>query len=343
MSTWTRERCPQCGSDHITGRGFDTGDGDEWQERYCFDCKFGEERMRSQGGVSWYPPEPKKPKRDTDAEQRLLDEIYAAPDDDAPRSIYADWLIEQGDKRGTFIALQLARAASGDPIAGPEEQVLLDGNWRKWLGPAAKLVGKKKHVEFERGFWSGCHGFEAKPSDWPDSLLDPVWSTVRRLALTHWSAKDCAPLVSGPLLQSLRAFTFTGTDWLDLLVAISPQPPLEEIMLSYAAVPPFRLPPPSAFPALKRIGVACTSPGAVPWLEHMYASGYRNVLVRGFTLGDEDVRALFQAGRRLPGLTFEIQVGSPIAGTHRCEITRGGLLAIERHVLPPRHFAAAPR
>jgi uncharacterized protein (TIGR02996 family) len=40
----------------------------------------------------------------------LLAAIVAAPDDDAPRMIYADWLSEQGDPRGEFIALQLAAA-----------------------------------------------------------------------------------------------------------------------------------------------------------------------------------------------------------------------------------------
>ena len=43
-------------------------------------------------------------------ETELLAEIYAAPDDDAPRLVYADWLQERGDPRGEFIALQLERA-----------------------------------------------------------------------------------------------------------------------------------------------------------------------------------------------------------------------------------------
>ena len=46
-------------------------------------------------------------KRDDDA---LLAAIYAAPDDDTPRLVFADALTERGDPRGEFIALQLARA-----------------------------------------------------------------------------------------------------------------------------------------------------------------------------------------------------------------------------------------
>lgn len=39
-------------------------------------------------------------------EDAMLAAIDAAPDDDGPRSIYADWLQERGDPRGEFIALQ---------------------------------------------------------------------------------------------------------------------------------------------------------------------------------------------------------------------------------------------
>lgn len=40
----------------------------------------------------------------------LLAAIYAAPDDDTPRLVFADALTERGDARGEFIALQLSRA-----------------------------------------------------------------------------------------------------------------------------------------------------------------------------------------------------------------------------------------
>lgn len=40
----------------------------------------------------------------------LLDAIYAAPDDDGPRLVFADALTERGEVRGEFISLQLQRA-----------------------------------------------------------------------------------------------------------------------------------------------------------------------------------------------------------------------------------------
>src|SRR5262249_20747125 len=44
---------------------------------------------------------------DAATEAGLLAAVYAAPADDAPRAIYADWLQERGDPRGELIALQL--------------------------------------------------------------------------------------------------------------------------------------------------------------------------------------------------------------------------------------------
>lgn len=38
----------------------------------------------------------------------MLAAIEAAPDEDGPRLVYADWLQQRGDPRGEFIALQLA-------------------------------------------------------------------------------------------------------------------------------------------------------------------------------------------------------------------------------------------
>jgi len=47
--------------------------------------------------------------------EKLLQAIIAAPDDDGPRKVYADWLTERGDPRGEFILLQcaLGRTLSG--------------------------------------------------------------------------------------------------------------------------------------------------------------------------------------------------------------------------------------
>jgi uncharacterized protein (TIGR02996 family) len=49
-------------------------------------------------------------KKATKQDNAMLAAIVAAPDDDAPRLVYADWLTERGDPRGEFIQVQIARA-----------------------------------------------------------------------------------------------------------------------------------------------------------------------------------------------------------------------------------------
>jgi uncharacterized protein (TIGR02996 family) len=86
------------------------------------------QRIRAVVATLERAPEPPTP---TAAEERLLDElaaalgvhhapgstadqlllrILAAPLDDGPRLVYADWLVEHGDARGELIGLQYARA-----------------------------------------------------------------------------------------------------------------------------------------------------------------------------------------------------------------------------------------
>ncbi len=83
--------------------------------------------------------------------EALIEQVKAAPADDAPRLVLADALTDRGDPRGEFIALQCARArmAPGDQGALLlREQALLSEHSAKWLG--ALPAGVECH--FERGF-----------------------------------------------------------------------------------------------------------------------------------------------------------------------------------------------
>lgn len=56
-------------------------------------------------------PAAAKPAKSSVSESSLLEAICAAPDDDGPRAVYADWLLEQGrSSLGEFIQLQLEAA-----------------------------------------------------------------------------------------------------------------------------------------------------------------------------------------------------------------------------------------
>jgi uncharacterized protein (TIGR02996 family) len=74
------------------------------------------------------------PAADDDA--ALVRRVLEAPEDDAPRLVYADWLLERGDARGELIRLSCAHAAAE---RGSPEQRELD----RQLQPLLLGVGKK--------------------------------------------------------------------------------------------------------------------------------------------------------------------------------------------------------
>ncbi|HEY1065456.1 MAG TPA: TIGR02996 domain-containing protein, partial [Pirellulales bacterium] len=85
----------------------------------------------------------------------LLRAVIAAPDDDAPRLIYADWLDEQGDsERAEFIRLQCALETSAadsaeDAAKIERESELLDRFACLW---ANDLQPEVRGWTFRRGF-----------------------------------------------------------------------------------------------------------------------------------------------------------------------------------------------
>lgn len=117
----------------------------------------------------------------------LLAEIYAHPDDDAARSVYADYLQDKGDPRGEFIALQLADAQ-------PERQAeLLKEYTARWLGPMATQI-KRTGLVWERGF------VVAGEALYTEEPPDPAWRLVRELV-------GDTPLHDGHPMPSLRTLT----------------------------------------------------------------------------------------------------------------------------------------
>jgi uncharacterized protein (TIGR02996 family) len=88
------------------------------------------------------------------SEESLLAAIVAAPDDDGPRLVYADWLLERGDARGDFIRLQceLARADERSPRALELYELvepMRKASWRLFAGELARYASERS---FHRGF-----------------------------------------------------------------------------------------------------------------------------------------------------------------------------------------------
>src|SRR5262245_15431683 len=85
----------------------------------------------------------------------FLAAIQEAPDDDAPRLVYADWLEEQGDAdRAEFVRLQCALARldeddEGRPALEARERALWKKHGKDWRRPLAPFSRK---FAFKRGF-----------------------------------------------------------------------------------------------------------------------------------------------------------------------------------------------
>lgn len=86
--------------------------------------------------------------------RELLDTIIATPDDDAPRRVYADALLDAGDPQGELIHLQCELAAGGltrdDAVARRRrERELFEAHATRWT---SCLDGIATHPVFRRGF-----------------------------------------------------------------------------------------------------------------------------------------------------------------------------------------------
>jgi uncharacterized protein (TIGR02996 family) len=90
----------------------------------------------------------------------FLDQILTDPDDDRPRLVYADYLMQQGDPRGELIAVQcqLARHAAHNDDVGPldplerRERALLDAYGKSWTLDAETRLKYWGQFGFRRGF-----------------------------------------------------------------------------------------------------------------------------------------------------------------------------------------------
>jgi uncharacterized protein (TIGR02996 family) len=161
-------------------------------------------------------------------DEAFLQAVREAPNDDAPRLIYADWLEEHGQAdRAEFIRIQCRLARS--PEYTPNKlklrarvQQLLRENWNSWVGPLQELVGRKRDRygeswlreeynpdglrRFRRGF------VDALTMD-AQRFLDRAEDLVRLVPLRElrlWGAGRCAYRLSeSPFLRGLAVLAFT--------------------------------------------------------------------------------------------------------------------------------------
>lgn len=80
---------------------------------------------------------------------RLVAEVVAHPEDDGPRLVLADWLLEQGDPRGELIQVQCRHASAPAGALAARANQLIAEHGVRW---SSHLLPDAGRPVFERGF-----------------------------------------------------------------------------------------------------------------------------------------------------------------------------------------------
>lgn len=136
----------------------------------------------------------------------LLAAVLAAPRDDRPRRVYADWLLERGDPRGELISVQCDLAQRPDDAAlRAREAALLRAHEAAWLAAFKKLA---RTVELNRGFVeSATLSAAAFEKNGPELFAAAPILSVRLLAPSYLRMDAVA---ANPLLGKLDALHLGG-------------------------------------------------------------------------------------------------------------------------------------
>jgi uncharacterized protein (TIGR02996 family) len=182
------------------------------------------------------------------AGDQLLAQVYADPDADAPRLVYADWATARGDPRGELITLQFARRQrKPDKVAVRREKELLELYTQRWLAPIWSAL-RPDTVRFDRGFLAS-----ATIEPFAAIAARPEWATVVAVELVY---QRMLPLAAFPALRELRNVTPP------LLPEIAKQPTqlvhlglAEELDATVMPAKFYELRDGDAFPCLRSLGV----------------------------------------------------------------------------------------
>lgn len=140
-------------------------------------------------------------KRAKKTDDELLAAVYAAPDDDGPRMVFADALLERGDLRGELIQLQLQRARGEGTAATLARERELAGD-RKRLTAWGLPLSNGGECTLERGFPQEVI-VQARTAKSIVGLA--AWATVNAVAgLEGLSQKQVNELLSAEPAKHLR-------------------------------------------------------------------------------------------------------------------------------------------
>lgn len=176
-------------------------------------------------------------KRGTKSEAELLEAVYAAPDDDGPRLVYADWLTERGDPWGELIVTQIAQArgeanaasqARAEKLLASHAEARHTGLPIEWK---VRYQGAIRPPIFRRGFLYAADVW------WPanrDSMAhgDSRWGSIEQLRIIGSDSAMELATVLDPAKRSLRAVFNLSASAVEAVLAKQP-PRLRELGLGF--------------------------------------------------------------------------------------------------------------
>lgn len=250
-------------------------------------------------------------------EAEFFKAVLAAPDDDAPRLVFADFLTGEGDPRGEFIALQCRLAATPDDEARRKlriaENKLLAAHEAKWtegfFAVARSTPFRKVKVFFHRGFLEEA----TLPIDALDDL-EPLFQAAPLLRRLRFDSPGftgqthAPPTLKGRLtsarLRNVRSLDLrlpAGGDAVALELAECPHlTNLHTLHLEATSWPLPDLPTPvfGGAPESHRL----TAGGAFTLASSPHLKGLRDVKLASNALGGAGVKALLDGGWPLESL-----------------------------------------
>jgi uncharacterized protein (TIGR02996 family) len=143
----------------------------------------------------------------------FLEDIKENPEDDTPRLIFADWLEERDDPRGSLIRVQCELASTPyldrrRTEVKKQETTLIGQVARMWPGPLSSLIDL---YEYRRGLlWVGCSAAKFVAAAVDEMINDEAWAWVEGLVLWKVQPAHLVPLANSPLLRRILTINCYG-------------------------------------------------------------------------------------------------------------------------------------
>jgi uncharacterized protein (TIGR02996 family) len=150
----------------------------------------------------------------------LFEAVCADPDDDAPRLVYGDWLLEQGDPRGELIAVQceLTRLLGKEPASTRvydlrrREAQLVFAHRARWLE-----IPPLRSPVLRRGFIDTITLYDCDELDRNAAAIFAAAPLLSSLELVVGRDADLRVLVTSPHFARIRRLTLRSVEAVESL------------------------------------------------------------------------------------------------------------------------------